>query len=85
MRIIHKYKLNDKMLIPSDYKILSIQEQNNELFMWALVDPDADNVEIYTECIWTGQDLEADMSKHHHLATLQTKRGFVEHVFQIIK
>jgi hypothetical protein len=42
-KFIYKYKLNIEptvhLELPSGYEILSIQEQNNEICLWALVEP----------------------------------------------
>ena len=63
--------------------ILSVQEQNNLLVMWASVDVNrpSDNHEIRVKVCWTG-DNEPDPYKWIHWETIQTTRGLVYHVYR---
>ncbi len=61
MITIFKYHLqiqdSQKIEIPVLAKLLSAQEQNGELILWALVNTNNDKLQIEIECLGTGCQL----------------------------
>lgn len=77
MRKIFKYKLKvedkQRLSIPMDAEILSIQTQGNDVCLWALVDPGMVEQEVVIFCVGTGHDFWIDKEANypHHLGTVQ--------------
>jgi len=92
MKTIWKYKLNEALLhqahgqkisLPYASNILTVQEQNNELCLWAMVDPDEVRKVQRTICIHgTGHPVPNGANKVH-ITTFQKMGGqLVWHVFE---
>jgi hypothetical protein len=85
---IFKYEITDKkqmVLIPKDAEILSCQIQNENVCVWALVNPQKENEEKYFECYATGEEMHQDMGiQRKFLNTVQFKNGLVFHIFERI-
>lgn len=86
MKTIYKYPLpygrllGVKLYMPTGAQILSVQMQDGDMVMWALVDPQnpkehRDDIRIY------GTGFELLSSPGRHVATLQDG-PFVWHVFE---
>lgn len=79
---IYKYPLRvDDVVVVTMRKgaqLLSIQEQEDGLYIWALVDPQADERDFVFRIFGTGQPV-GGCGKY--LATVQVQ-GFVWHVFE---
>jgi hypothetical protein len=85
MKRIYKYELKDGrgVEMPIGAKILSIQNQNNQPYIWALVDTDAECDFRYFTIVGTGHDFpEAD--DFTYINTIQDG-PFVWHIFEYIK
>jgi len=85
MKTVWKYDLyfspNVNITMPKGAKILSVQNQYDNLHLWALVDTEAP-LELRTFAVFeTGEFKE---SYGNHLATVQI-RGFVWHVFETVR
>ena len=85
---IYKYPLDatsveQTIQMPYDAEILDVQIQNGNLFLWAVVDPDKDNL-MRKFCIFgTGWTLPYRFSnRFKHLKTVQDG-AFVWHVFEV--
>ena len=82
MKTIYKYPLvlDDIQIVPlpRDAHLLTVQEQQGSLMLWASVDTDAREVEQTIYIVGTGQPLQE--YHQHYLATIQFD-GFVWHVF----
>ncbi len=88
-REIWKYKLgviNSQIIVmPSDAQLLSVQVQNDQPCLWALVDPKKAEVEDRTiEIVGTGQEIHYDMGNAiSFIDTFQLSGGaLVFHVFE---
>ena len=86
MKTIHKFKIEitDEQVIEIDAfaQILSFQVQNNEAFIWALVDTNSSKVPYRFAIIGTGNPFIYDLSRSKFIGTLQFE-DFVWHLFQI--
>ena len=84
MKRIYKYELKEGGVeMPIGAKILTIQDQNNRAYIWALVDIDAECEFRYFAIAGTGEDFpEAD--DFTYINTIQDGQ-FVWHIFELIK
>ncbi len=85
MKRIYKYEFEDGrgVEMPIGAKILTIQNQNNRAYIWALVDTDVECDFRYFTIVGTGQDFpEAD--DFTYINTIQDG-PFVWHIFELIK
>ncbi len=84
MKRIYKYELKEGSVeMPIGAKILSIQDQNNRSYIWALVGIDAECEFRYFAIVCTGHDFpEAD--DFTYINTIQNG-PFVWHIFELIK
>ncbi len=88
MRRVFKYAVPDKnyfsLNLPKGAKILTVQEQGDELQLWALVEENAPN-EIRSFCfVGTGHCVK-DFDNLVYINTVQRSRGgYVYHLFEII-
>lgn len=85
---IYKYPLEFRgkqvVSLPIGSEILSVQEQNDQLCLWALVDPNEQLEERHIEIFTTGEALGNDFGvPNKYIATVQIKfEGLVIHVFE---
>lgn len=86
MKTIYKYSLElvefQKVELPENAEILSIQLQRGWICLWALVDTLANKVERSFEIYGTGQEIEKSNGNRKYLTTFQTESGLVFHVFE---
>lgn len=88
--VIWKFQLRvaDMQIVemPSGAEILSVQDQNGGLQMWAMVNPDAAKQQRTIEIVGTGNQMDNIISKglkRVHIDTVQTCHGsLVWHVFE---
>ena len=86
---IYKYTLNShigiqRINMPCFADILDCQIQHGRICLWAVVDPDKDNLSRRFEVFGTGWDLPYRFaSRYNHLKTVQDGQ-FVWHVFEVI-
>ena len=84
-RTLHKYKLPDKLnniSMPVGARILDCQMQNGTLFLWAMIDSNAEQHTRTFKIFSTGEDLQHPIGPEHHVATVQDTES-VLHVFEI--
>ena len=84
MKTIHKYKLevtdSQTIKLPHDAKFLTIDLQHSVPYMWAVVDPNLDTVEV--EILTSGTGQEIDTNDLTYLGTYQLLSGdLVYHIF----
>ena len=87
-KVVYKYKLQitkviQEVVLPLGAQILCIKMQNDELCMWALVDPDqtCDEV-IKIRCAGTGHMIEEDVE--YYIDTVMLLDGeLVFHFFKV--
>ncbi|MDF1547153.1 MAG: hypothetical protein P1P88_04990 [Bacteroidales bacterium] len=81
---IWKFKLKKErsqlVKMPSKAEIMDIQLQNDNLVMWALIDPDDEEIEVKINMYGTGCEINNTTSKDEYLATVQ-EGLFVWHFF----
>ena len=89
-KVIYKYQLAvqevQELELPANSKILSVQFQGEQLYLWAMVNKESGavihkhTIEIYG----TGQDITYDLGvRRNHIATVQSQ-GFVWHIFEYL-
>lgn len=82
---IFKYKLEfmarQNVVLPETHKILSIQSQNNEIVIWALVDDNSDNTMIIIDIFLTGEKIQT--AAREYLSTVQCG-DMVYHLFKYL-
>lgn len=66
--------------IPEHFEPLSVQVQNGELCMWALVNPNAQEVSVRIEIYGTGHPIAHNRTRNNYVGTVQLL-GLVWHVF----
>jgi len=86
MNKIYKYELQIKdsqsFQINSDYKILSVAEQNGKLCMWVLVNLNNPITWMNIEIIGTGNQIDEQLMQHNKfIGSVVMHNGFVWHVF----
>lgn len=89
MKVIWKFPLSHDFDItikmPKGAKILCVQEQFREGFIWAMVDPDAETEARIFKSVLTGAEFETN-GKEIYIGTYQVDHGnYVIHVFEIPK
>lgn len=81
---VYKYKLqpNAQINLPKNAKVLTVAVQNEEVFLWALVNPEEQEGEIRTFLSFgTGHDIPIDI-QIDFIGTVFFKDGMVFHVFE---
>ena len=81
MKTIWKYKIDGSIQMPMDAQILTVQNQNGEEHLWALVNP---NNELETRkflIVGTGQSFDDTDTKY--IGTFQ-QPPFVWHLFELV-
>ena len=97
-RAVWKYPMGDwrtgmfSTVMPQGSRILSLQEQevNDELCMWALVDPEAPMVQRHFVIVGTGHVFDSvpenNLSADNFVGTFQILKGaLVFHVFEVFR
>lgn len=71
-----------RIQIPKNAEVLTVQRQNEQVCLWALVDPEANKETRYFEVHGTGNPiLESDNRERRYIGTFQAA-PFVWHVFE---
>ena len=86
MKVIWKYAINPHttVSIPDGARLLSVQTQDNQPQLWALVDPSKPKVGHAFRAVATGE--EFDDQGHVYVATFQINNGgLVFHLFELIE
>jgi hypothetical protein len=86
MKMIYKYPLaivdDQTITMPEGVHLLTVQEQNGALCLWAMVNPEARPREVRLRVIGTGHPIPDGLEGYSWLATAQTAGGrLVWHVF----
>lgn len=88
---IYKYQIsgegNDCLQLPDGYRILSAGEQDGQIFIWAIVNPDAPLMDARFRIYATGfDDIPAFLNNGYlqYIDTVLMKSGLVWHIFQEI-
>ena len=89
MRIIYKYKVvfgsYSELDLPKDAQILKIDEQKDEIVLWALVNPDKPIITRKFKIEGTGYPIE-EKENLEYINTFYTNNNeLVWHVFEILK
>ena len=73
------------VFMPRHARVIHVDEQDGELFVWAECEPSNDRVETFFEVIGTGHNIPPITKREVrvHLGTLQMSNGLVWHVYQI--
>ena len=89
MKVIYKWELRltdvQKIEMPIDSQILSIKKQNNNVYLWALVDKNIEIVEDKNIYIYgTGRLINEENRKHNvsFIDTIIMDNGFSWHFFE---
>lgn len=81
MNIIYKYPLEiidrQQIELPAGSSILTVQVQNNKLWLWALVDPSAPPATRHIHLFGTGQPMSN--AEHDHCLYINT----VQHSYAV--
>ena len=77
---IYKYRLTDNVLMTKDATILSVGEQNNVIYLWALINPGSPMTSREFEVVPTGQ--VRDFTNLTFIGTCHMQSGLVFHVFE---
>ena len=86
-KVVYKYKLQitkviQEVVLPLGAQILCIKMQNDELCMWALVDPDQTyNEVVKIRCAGTGHEITEDVEYIDRVMLLDGELGF--HFFKV--
>jgi hypothetical protein len=94
MQTIYKYPLDkmqsiQQLTLPMDAKILSVQVQNSQICLWALIgEQQRKSVKYFVNRVFriagTGHAITEDADKLKYLATVQLHDGaLVLHVFEV--
>lgn len=86
MKTIYKYPFKISAVVEIDLpfgsRVLTIQPQGNEVFLWALVDSEEKQMLKSRFCVYgTGQPAFELISYLRYFTTIQVN-GFVWHIFQ---
>lgn len=88
--VIYKYAIGSDpgsfdLPLPFGAQILSVGEQDGELFLWARVRANCTRGEHHRRfrLLWTGQHFEMP-AQATHLSTVQMSTGLVVHIFEVI-
>ena len=88
MKTIYKFKLQttdeQQILMPEGAEILTVQLQDGEPQLWALVDTDQPKTKRYIEIFGTGNPITG-IGPRKYIATYQLRGGaLVFHVFEYL-
>ena len=91
-KTIFKYKLDfnkegkETLELPVDSEILSCELQDDEIRIWALIDPREEKTELrFFEIFATGHEIGCDMGiSRKFINTLLFRNGLVFHLFERI-
>lgn len=66
--------------IPRGFRILSVQNQNNNITLWCLIDDENGPTDVNFRIYATGQS--CGMSVENYIGTVQMNNGLVWHIFK---
>ena len=90
MKKIFKYTLEEEkeqhIVMPMDAKILCAKTINNAIYLWAIVDPDAQEETRVIHVIGTGWDMTQKQEHLLYIDTVEQCGGvLIWHIFEEIK
>lgn len=85
-KTVYKYPLEIEdeqvVLLPTGARILTVQQQNNNIFLWALVNPTSTNAQAFTIRIHGTGHAISDSDELEYINTVQLYGGkLLFHVF----
>jgi hypothetical protein len=84
---VYKYKLetvSTSLEIPRDHKILHVDEQNSEIFLWAEVVPDSEMTTVTIQVFGTGWDMPGENRRFINTFFMRNK-SLVFHAFELLE
>ena len=83
MKKIFKYlmKTDGKMQLPKGVNILSVKAINNDIYLWAMVDTEAEIIPVDFAVVGTGFEIEDHIDDLIFIDTALLVNGLVFHVF----
>lgn len=78
-----KLKGIQEIEMPKDAKILTVQKQSNEPFIWAIVNSENEQEKRVFQIVGTGNPFEYDESKKHIGTFLTDFDSYVFHLFEL--
>lgn len=87
MKTIWKYEIagtGSQIIIPKIHRFLTVQGQNNNICLWAEVETESPNEQVYIEVFGTDQEIPENMgTMREYLGTAQIYDGkLVWHVYK---
>ena len=92
MKTVYKYELKavchqnltEPVMMPNGAKILHVDAQGDDMFVWAEVDTERSVVDFHFEVFGTGHEMQEDMGvERNHIGSLMMHDGaLVFHVYQ---
>ncbi len=86
--IIYKYPIplvdDFKIAMPLGAKILSFQEQQGQMMIWAAVCPNSSLEDRIFKLVGTGEEIDMGPVKKHIGTVQQLKGSLVWHLFEVI-
>lgn len=88
LKVIYKYEIPVigevfEINLPLGYTICDINHQNDELFMWVLIELNVPKIPLKFMVIGTGKVIQ-DCSNMWFMKTIHMPNGLVWHVFAVI-
>lgn len=88
MITVYKYKVSTTKQLPQGARILHVDIQNEEIYMWAMVDNATDVMEFRDFVVvgtgWDLTSLENTYTSYNHLGSIMDGQ-FVWHVLEVFK
>jgi hypothetical protein len=85
MTKIYKYLMEitsyQQIKMPLSAKILKIAEQNNKLYLWAMVNNTNHTYDMEIKIIGTGFQFKEELDRYEYVETVIMSDGFVWHIF----
>lgn len=77
---IWKYKAHETVDMPKGARVVHVGAQGKGIYLWAIVDPDAEREERAFTFVGTGGGLPDG----EYIGTCQDDAGFVWHVYEVL-
>ena len=85
---IYKYTLNTNykqtLHLPKGANITGVLSQNDDVVLYAVVDPEQETEERYITTLMTGQRIESLFDVDRFIGTVVVENGIVVHVFEAL-
>ena len=84
--VIWKFELEltgmQELTMPEGAQLLSVANQNGNVYLWAMVDPKKEKRRRYIEIVGTGNQMSVDMGIERKFIGTAVVDPFVGHVFE---